>query len=347
MRGGKLGNPHGMAWRIDGARLGRCVVAVAIAAMLATAAWGAAPGAGALPFPNSRMAHVGGVELHLRDWWPAGAASAGCPVLLVHALAGSTFSFRHLAPALAARGHRVLAIDLPGYGYSERRPFEGSAAAALWALASREAPGQRWCLGGHSMGARVVGQMVAEAPHRVAAAAYLSGSPIRERRRNPSMFRAQPLRGMVLAMAERRYLRRDGLAEALAEGLGHPPTDEVVDAYLAPLRRPGTLSAILDGYARDMGPDRTAPAQLAAVPTVVVWGDRDRWLRRTVGERLAASLPGARWVAVADAGHSPMETHPDAVLAPLAEAFAAAIAVEGVARAPAALSPAAALTSPP
>lgn len=278
------------------------------------------------PFPNSRHVAVQGVELHVREWRPRGEAQAAdrarCPVLLVHALAGSTYSFRHVAPALANAGHRVLAVDLPGYGYSARRPFEGSAADALWSFLETEAPAEDWCLVGHSMGARVVGQMVADAPSRVAAVAYLSGSPVRERRRNPAMFRAQPLRGIVLALAERRYLHAQGLSEALEDGLGRPPDDEELAAYLEPLRLPNTLPAILDGYASDMGPDRTDPSRLSGVPSLVLWGSRDRWLKPVVGERLASSLPAATWVQVDGAAHSPMETHPDEVIPPMLDLFA-------------------------
>jgi len=279
------------------------------------------------PFPNSRHVAVQGVELHVREWRLRGEAQtadrARCPVLLVHALAGSTYSFRHVAPALANAGHRVLAVDLPGYGYSARRPFEGNAAAALWSFLEAEAPAHAWCLVGHSMGARVVGQMVADAPSRVAAVAYLSGSPMRERRRSPAMFRAQPLRGIVLALAERRYLHAQGLSKALEDGLGRPPDAAELAAYLAPLQVPGTLPAILDGYASDMGPDRTDPSRLSGVPSLVLWGSHDRWLKPDVGERLASSLPAATWVQVDGAAHSPMETHPREVVTPLLEFFAA------------------------
>jgi pimeloyl-ACP methyl ester carboxylesterase len=302
----------------------------------------------AAPFANSRHIDVDGVALHVRDWPAVEGAPPRCPVLLVHALAGSTYSFRHLAPALAANGHRVLAVDLPGYGYSERRPFDGSAAAALHAVLGREAPGEAWCLVGHSMGARVVGQMVAEAPRAVAAVAYLSGSPVRARRRNPAMFRAQPLRGMVLALAERRYLRADGLAEALEEGLGRPPEAAEVEAYLAPLREAGTLPAILDGYARDMGPDRSDPSTLATTPTLVLWGARDPWLKPQIGVDFVRALPGARWVQVDTAAHSPMETHPEAVLPPLLALFDAAAPRAVVATSPtAAVSPERTASSPP
>lgn len=311
----------GASAEIQGAWPGRGLVAFVLA-LIASVSPVHVAGMPAAPFANSRVVAADGVSLHLREWPAQRSAAARCPVLLVHALAGSTHSFRHLVPVLVEAGHRVLAVDLPGYGYSERRPFEGSASGALWALLAAEAPGQAWCLAGHSMGARVVGQMVADEPARVAAVAYFSGSPVRARRRGPAMFKAQPLRGMVLALAERRYLRSEGLAKALEEGYGQAPDAADVEAYLRPLRLPGTLTAILDGYATDMGPDRTGPEALAAVPSLVVWGGRDRWLKPEVGRELANALPAAGWVLIDAAGHSPMETHPAAVLPPLLDLFA-------------------------
>ena len=60
-----------------------------------------------------RVVSVDGVELHYTE------AGQGPPILLIHGLNGSTFSFRHLAPLLSD-GFRVLALDLMGFGYSER-----------------------------------------------------------------------------------------------------------------------------------------------------------------------------------------------------------------------------------
>jgi pimeloyl-ACP methyl ester carboxylesterase len=104
--------------------------------------------------------------------------------------------------------------------------------------------------------------------------------------------------------------------------LGRPAGAEELAAYLAPLQWPGTLPAILDGYASDMGPDRTDPSRLSGVPSLVLWGGRDRWLKPVVGEQLASSLPGSTWVQVDGAAHSPMETHPAEVIPPMLELFA-------------------------
>lgn len=275
------------------------------------------------PFPNSRFETLAGIDVHVRHW-PAAGDAAGCPVLLVHGLGGSTFSFRLLAPALAAAGHPVWALDLPAYGYSARRPFPGTAGEALhpWLQARHRGP---WCLLGHSMGTRVVAELAQRDPAGVAAVAYLSGNPIPSARelRNRERFRSPRLRQWFAAMVERRYLREDRLGELLAKAYGRPPHPEEVAGYLAPLRTPGTALAIVNGYAAAWPPVPEG-RELDRVPSLVLWGERDAWVTPEAIRRLLAALPSARPVSLADAGHCPMETHAaptrDAVLAHFAAA---------------------------
>lgn len=277
-----------------------------------------APGAArAEPFANSRFESIAGVRVHVRHW-PAGGGTPGCPVLLLHGFGGSTYSFRDLAPALAAAGHEVWALDLPAYGYSARTPFPGTAGAALspWL----DANGRGWCLLGHSMGTRVVAELVASRPGDVARVVYLAGNPIPSARelRSRERFKSPRLRRWLAGLVESRYLREEKIAELLAKAYGRPATDEEVAGYLTPLRQPGTALAIMNGYAAQW-PDTPTGAALDGIPSLILWGEKDEWVKPEVADRLQAALPSARRVTIAGAGHCPMETHVaqtrDAVLA--------------------------------
>ncbi|PZO09209.1 MAG: hypothetical protein DCF27_06205 [Lysobacteraceae bacterium] len=287
------------------------------------------PGAAsAQPFENSRQEAIAGVSVHVRHW-PADGAVRGCPVLLLHGFGGSTFSFRDLAPALAAAGHEVWAIDLPAYGYSARTPFPGTAGEALapWLRGL----GQGWCLLGHSMGTRVVAELVADMPGDIASVVYLAGNPIPSAKelRNRERFKSPRLRGWLAGLLERRYLREEKIGELLAKAYGRPASPEEIAGYLAPLRQPGTALAIMNGYAAQW-PATPTGADLDGVPTLILWGENDEWVKPEVADRLQAALPSARRVTVAGAGHCPMETHVaptlDAVLAQFAPVARAAVA---------------------
>ena len=261
----------------------------------------------AAPFANSRMESIAGVSVHVRQW-PAAGPGRGCPVLLLHGFGGSTYSFRDLAPALAAAGHEVWALDLPAYGYSARTPFPGTAGAALapWL----QARGSGWCLLGHSMGTRVVAELVQDLPGDVASVVYLAGNPIPSARelRNRDRFKSPRLRQWLAGLLERRYLKEERVAELLEKAYGRPARSDEIAGYLTPLRQPGTALAIMNGYAAQW-PPTPAGADLAGVPSLILWGENDQWVKPEVADRLQAALPSARRITVAGAGHCPMETH--------------------------------------
>lgn len=312
-----------------------CHAAMRLPAVLATLVFaafasvaGAAPAAPA-PFPNSRFEALAGVQVHVRHW-PARGTAQGCPVLLLHGFGGSTFSFRTLAPALAEAGHPVWALDLPAYGYSARQPFPATASEALAPWLQAQAPGG-WCLLGHSMGARVVGELVERLPGEVAAVAYVAGHPIPSERelRRRERFQSPRVRAWFAGWAERRYLRADRLGKLLERAYGREPSAEEIEGYFAPLRIPGTALAIMNGYAARWPPTPT-PAALDRIPSLILWGSEDAWVKPEVADRLEQALPSAHRVDIQGAGHCPMETHlaptRDALLAHFAAAAPAALA---------------------
>lgn len=272
-------------------------------------------------FNNSRYVLVDDVRLHVRDWGDKNSTS--CPVLLVHGFAGSTFSFRELAPALAKAGHRVMAIDLPGYGYSERNAFTGTAADALWQLLEQEKPGQSWCLLGHSMGAKLVGQMAALKPGRVQAIAYSNGSPLVSSERRKKWFSSPGfVRSAAIRWIEKHYLNEKKFIEILGTAYARPASREEAIGYLKPLLIPGTVTAAFSGYAKKWSDD-TRASQINNIPSLIVWGSKDTWVKPDVGQTLARNIPSAKFVMVSGAGHCPIETHFEKVLPLVIEKFSA------------------------
>ncbi len=270
------------------------------------------------PFANSRFETIAGVRVHVRHW-PAGPIATGCPVLLVHGFAGSTYSFRELAPALAAAGHDVWALDLPAYGYSARMPFPGTAGDAL--MPWLRAHGRGWCLLGHSMGTRVVGELARRMPEDLHAVVYVAGNPILSPKelRSRERYKSPRIRRFLAALAESRYLSEPArVGDLLSKAYGRKATDAEIQGYLTPLSPPGSALAIMNGYSAVWPPNSTGP-QLQGVPTLILWGEKDAWVKPEVADRLQAALPEAKRVTIPGAGHMPMETHPgptrDAVLA--------------------------------
>jgi pimeloyl-ACP methyl ester carboxylesterase len=267
------------------------------------------------PFENSLHAEAGGVRVHAQAW-PAAAVdgAAPCAFALIHGFAGSTYSWRELAPRLVARGHAVLAIDLPAFGYSERRNWSVDDGEGVWQVLDAVRPGARWCLIGHSMGARVAAAVATRHPERIDAVVYLGGGPLgrgepgARQRALGWLLRLPPLQRWVAVYADRTQFNAERFTTLLGSAYGRTPTTAEVEGYLAPLQVEGTAPAILTrmSTARALVDEAT----IARLPTLLLWGAVDTWVPPRVAERTRERIPAFQLAMLTGAGHNPMETHP-------------------------------------
>lgn len=263
------------------------------------------------PLPEGIIRDIGGARLHYID------EGAGPPVILIHGFAGSTFSWRHVIPDLA-KGHRVIALDLPGFGFSDRNPeldySQGAQAERVVALLDALRI-ERATLIGHSMGGAIAERLAAAHPERVerlvlVAAVNAGAAP--QRRRGAL---AGPMFALA-GLAQRSPRAMYALGRRALPRMIHDPafaTEDVVRGYIDPLLLPGTAAAVR-AMAR-AGMDEP-PADLSAIrtPTLVISGASDRALPPADGDVLAAAIPGAAHVTIPGAGHLVAEEQPAAFL---------------------------------
>ncbi|HXF50184.1 MAG TPA: alpha/beta fold hydrolase [Dehalococcoidia bacterium] len=245
---------------------------------------------------------------------------AGEPLLLIHGLGASIFTFRRNIDGLA-RSFRVIAVDLAGFGGSSRSVRDYSQEAHARRLVElMDALGiPRAHVLGHSMGGAVALRLAARWPERVMRLVLVAPAP-------PDMMRAGALATTLLRpffplfglLYHSRRFRRFTLRSAF-----HDParmmTDEVLDGYWGAARVRGHLEA-LSRLMADRRKDPPVDLAKVTAPTLILWGASDTWLRPALGERLAAQLPDARLVIVPEAGHLLPEERPDEFVAHV-EAF--------------------------
>lgn len=226
-------------------------------------------------------------------------------VLLVHGFASSLDVWAGVRPALASR-HRVLALDLKGFGWSDRPPGDYSPAAMArlaWALLDRQGV-QRVALVGHSWGASVVLAMALQHPSRVRRVALYDAWVFDEQL--PSFFRWARVGGVGEWLFGAFYKQRpvDRLEMAFYAP-GRLP-QRFVDHVLAMVDRPGTVRAAL---AAVRGQRYGAVQHLYSgvrAPTLLLWGRDDQVTPLFYGERLARALPNASLRVYPRCGHFPM-----------------------------------------
>ncbi len=248
---------------------------------------------------------VDGVRVHYVE------AGRGAPLVLVHGFAGSTFSFRYVIPELA-RHYRVVALDLKGFGYSERPEGADYALAAqaelVRGLMDRLGIEQATVVG-HSMGGAESMRLAARYPERVARLVLVDSATDHELGRTRRLALLRPFFPMAAVFT----LHRMGFRERALRFVVHDPahvTPEMVEGYFRPMRVKGQLRALGEMAS---GRQREEPVDLNAVraPTLVLWGEHDRVLPLSVGEELARELPDARLIMVPSAGHMPLEEQPE------------------------------------
>lgn len=262
---------------------------------------------------DARFLDVGGERVHIRLAGPAD----GHPVVLIHGLAGSTFSWRRTEPALAGAGLRTLALDLRGFGLSDKSigaDHSLAAQAQLVADVMASLDIRRAALVGHSMGGSVALHVALSRPDLVDRLVLV----------NPWLPSAagQPWPGELLRLPpiERwgrlivRTLATPERVERVLAGIYSDP-DDVASAtaagHLVPTGVRGWDEAVV-AVVRDLG-HRSLPGSLEAVrvPTLIVWGSDDPWLDPGRGKELREEIPQAELVLIAGAGHLPFEEQPE------------------------------------
>lgn len=252
------------------------------------------------------MVYVRGTGLHYVE------QGTGPPLVLLHGFLGSTVTFSELIERL--RPHqRVVALDLPGFGYSDR-PLDidrsHTAVADLLCTALDRLGIERATVLGHSMGGVIAARLAVAHPERVERL-ILVGSPAPDEvRRLPLYPLLRPVLPVLFALilANLPRLRRS------LRSLTYDPafiTDERWQAYTRPSRLRGSAHALiklLDDVRRDVPLD---PARIG-VRTLLLWGEADTAVPLRVAHRLHALLPDVRLEVVPQAGHLVLEEQPDA-----------------------------------
>ena len=241
------------------------------------------------------------------------AAGEGPPVVLLHGLASSAYTWKDAMPALA-RTHTVIAFDFPGFGDSSiPRPLDAADYPGVTLAVMDRLGIARATLVGNSIGGAVAAVVAAEHPERVdrlvlvdAVGFNLAGAD------RPWLLRVMGSR-VVAALAEALPLRRRVVALGLRQVFHDDTrvTDERVDDYARPMMRPGAMvasaellrSSIPGGVVERLGRVRA--------PTLVVWGREDRWIPVGDAKRFADAIPGAQVVVIDGCGHVPQEERPE------------------------------------
>jgi magnesium chelatase accessory protein len=272
-------------------------------------------------WPNreaSRFLRAGGLRWHVQ------VAGEGPVFLLVHGTGAATHSWRDVLPLLAA-DYTVVAMDLPGHGFTEQPGDAGMSlggmargvAALLEALDLRP----EFCAG-HSAGAAVLAQMCLDGLLAPRALVSLNGALLPFKHAvSPliaplaKVFAKSPLVPFLFSM----HAADPRVVERLLKGTG-----SVIDAagakfYARLAAKSGHAGAALTMMANWDLVSLQARLGGLQVPMLLVAGENDRAIPPADADRLARILPRGRVLKMAGLGHLSHEERPAETVAVMRE----------------------------
>ena len=247
----------------------------------------------------------------------------GPPLLLIHGFGASTFTWRFVAPELA-KSHRVIAVDLKGFGQSDK-PFDGRYSvydqAELLAQLIEDKDLRDLTLVGHSFGGGVALLLALEANQRLDGriTRLVLLDSIAFPQNIPVFFRLLdvPLVSQIgVRMVPPSVQARVALQIAYFDDSKIDP--EEIELYAAPLKTAAGKHAIIYS-ARQIVPEDIAELseryKTIELPTLILWCDHDRIVPLEVGIKLRRTLPNSTLRLVEECGHMPQEEQPASTLA--------------------------------
>lgn len=271
---------------------------------------------------NSLFVSVDGVRIHFQQFGEASKPT----LLLVHGYTASSYVWKNVATVFADSGFHVIALDLVGFGFSDKPGwFDYSIQAQARVIArfmNRLGIG-RATLVGSSYGGAVAATLALDYPERVEKL-VLADAVCNDRLKQHPILRLVSIRGVGEALtpflADSRRLLRRRMHGTLAPVNHDLITSERINAVLRPLRSADGHRSLL-ATSRNWNADRIEEAaHLIKQPTLIVWGEEDTVTPLSDGIHLHEEILHSRLVVLKDCGHVPMEEKP-LIFAELVSAF--------------------------
>ncbi len=259
---------------------------------------------------RSRFADVEGLRLHYQE-----AGERDAPVIiLIHGFTASTVVWSEVLMPIADAGFRVIAVDLPGFGFSAKPPdgdytIEWHARLIMGLM--DELGIQEAALVGNSYGGAIAAACALDYPSRVRRL-VLVGAVVNDEVKKRPLLRLgrSPVVGDLMspllldfAPFVRSRMRRNRISVKEIN-------NERFEAHHRHLRTSSTQRAALRMLRQWRAERISRDAHLIHQPTLLIWGEQDAEIPIRNGHYLHRAIPQARLIVFRQCGHLPQEEYP-------------------------------------
>ena len=264
--------------------------------------------------PPSQFVSVAGMQVHLRD---EGPRDDPMPIVLLHGTSASLHTWDGWAQSLV-QTRRVIRFDMPAFGLTGPNPQNDYSIKSYVAFvtAVMDTLGvQRFVLGGNSLGGQIAWETAVALPGRVQKLILVdAGGYAFVSESIPLGFQIArlPVLRNLMAYTLPRGIIQNSLENVYGNAALVTPT--LIDRYYDLTLRVGNRKAL--GYRLEQGyASNEATIKSLKLPTLILWGAKDRLIPPENGRKFARDIAGSQLVMFDALGHVPHEEDAPATLA--------------------------------
>jgi pimeloyl-ACP methyl ester carboxylesterase len=262
---------------------------------------------------NSHFVEIDGATVHFQEFGDHNDPT----LLLIHGFSASVYVWRTVAPQLADRGFHVVAVDLIGFGYSDKPAWFDykitSQARMISRFMDRLGIGRATVVGS-SYGGAVAMTLALDYAERVEKLVLVDAVINDDAKNHPLLKLARvPGLGEVLTpfFVDSKAFMKFRMQGTLAPANHHLITKDRIESVIRPLHAKDGHNAILQA-GRNWDANRIEEdAHLVNHPTLIIWGEEDSVIPIHNGETLYRSILNSRFVVLKNCGHVPQEEKPE------------------------------------
>ena len=267
---------------------------------------------GKVPQPDryDHFVTIDGVRYHYTEY-----PGPGQDVFLLHGFASSTYTWEKVAPMLQANGYHVWALDMKGFGWSDKPEDADYSPEQLLREVNAwmdEMGLRKVVFVGNSLGGGIAWKMALEHPDKVKQLVLIDAAGFMHQMPGPVRLAGVPGAAGIAGIFFGRWVIQDGLKQVYFD----PALirTEQIDAYYNRLRTENALGA-LTSLARSLStlPSEQYASSIAEiqVDTLIIWGRDDAWIPQEDAFKFKQALPKARLEVIPFCGHIPQEENPE------------------------------------
>lgn len=257
---------------------------------------------------ESRFMDLDGMAVHYRD---EGNRADKTPVVLLHGTAASLLTWHGWTSALKDE-HRVIRLDLPGYGLTGPNPDQDYSMNFYVRFLHdflEKLDAHRFYLAGNSLGGKIAWEYALAYPGNVKKLILIdaAGYPLAQGKPLAIRLASTPVLENILLYITPKFLVEKSLKEVYADD--RKVTEQVVEQYYDMACRAGNRAAFV-ARACMVDDDDYLKINHIQTPTLILWGEEDAWIPVANAYRFEKALPNNRVVIFRNLGHVPQEENP-------------------------------------